>query len=137
MQRSTSPKCRKCHKARVSRPGQTCPGCQKPKRHAAASRPFRGTAASVLGRSFPVASQSFFDDRNKGRFFSTHDILQLRNLTELTCTPDEFRFASDLAHALNQWTGRGAKETAEVLTAYASRSPLPLIPPQVSTVPLA
>lgn len=111
----TQPKCKRCHKNSVCKPGQVCGACRKPgTRSASASRPagraFR--AADVLNKTssdLPVAHGH--TDSTPAPAFSTSDLLQLHqpSLTLVDATPQEFWAASYLAGLYNDWlTGRGA-----------------------------
>ncbi len=107
-----SPKCRKCHRRAVARPGQTCPACKKtPRPSQSSARPITsGRAAAVLSRSWPIASAAYFDDRARAsqrpaaaprRFYTTADLLEIHNppLSLAEAGPDEFFVASALAAA--------------------------------------
>jgi hypothetical protein len=122
MPRNPKPKCRKCKRRPVPKRGQLCTVCKKPKAKSQSNSRARttGRAAEVLGRSFPIASPSYYADQARRR---TEKIALLRQL-EPHAIPTE-----RLIHlARDPEIGSGTQCVALCIIALRQNQPLPKLP---------
>lgn len=94
---SKLPKCKRCKRNPVARPGRVCDSCRKSPASSGA-RIAKPDLARIL--SFPVGSESYYTDQ-QARHITTADLLALREKSLLSCNGPEFEIAAELADGWN------------------------------------